>query len=60
MWPESGTLLDSTIKQRSYILNKNMAEGVGFEPTHEYYPPGGFQDHSLEPLGYPSKAQILV
>src|SRR6266446_4158657 len=31
-----------------------MAEGVGFEPTRECKPPGGFQDRCLKPLGHPS------
>ena len=31
-----------------------MAEGVGFEPTRERKPPGGFQDRCLKPLGHPS------
>jgi hypothetical protein len=31
-----------------------MAEGVGFEPTREREPPGGFQDRCLKPLGHPS------
>ena len=29
-----------------------LARRVGFEPTHESYSSGGFQDRSLEPLGY--------
>jgi hypothetical protein len=33
----------------------DMAEGVGFEPTRERKPPGGFQDRCLKPLGHPSK-----
>src|SRR5258708_1505685 len=32
-----------------------LAEGVGFEPTRERKPPGGFQDRCLKPLGHPSK-----
>jgi hypothetical protein len=32
----------------------DMAEGVGFEPTRERKPPGGFQDRCLKPLGHPS------
>ena len=31
-----------------------LAEAVGFEPTHDVQSPGGFQDHSLKPLGYAS------
>jgi hypothetical protein len=31
-----------------------LAEGVGFEPTRELAPPGGFQDRCLKPLGHPS------
>ena len=31
-----------------------LAEGVGFEPTREREPPGGFQDRCLKPLGHPS------
>jgi hypothetical protein len=31
-----------------------VAEGVGFEPTRELAPPGGFQDRCLKPLGHPS------
>ena len=31
-----------------------VAEGVGFEPTRERKPPGGFQDRCLKPLGHPS------
>ena len=31
---------------------KNMAEGVGFEPTVLSY--NGFQDRRLKPLGHPS------
>ncbi len=31
-----------------------LAEGVGFEPTRERKPPGGFQDRCLKPLGHPS------
>ena len=33
-----------------------LAEGVGFEPTRERKPPGGFQDRCLKPLGHPSKS----
>jgi hypothetical protein len=32
-----------------------LAEGVGFEPTRERKPPGGFQDRCLKPLGHPSR-----
>lgn len=32
---------------------KSMADEEGFEPSHACAP-DGFQDHSLEPLGYPS------
>jgi hypothetical protein len=35
-----------------------LAEGVGFEPTREREPPGGFQDRCLKPLGHPSFAVI--
>src|SRR5215469_11216961 len=35
-----------------------LAEGVGFEPTRERKPPGGFQDRCLKPLGHPSKTLI--
>ena len=35
-------------------LGVQMAEGVGFEPTRERKPPGGFQDRCLKPLGHPS------
>src|SRR5215470_13704529 len=35
-------------------LSESMAEGVGFEPTREREPPGGFQDRCLKPLGHPS------
>ena len=35
--------------------NVDLAEGVGFEPTREREPPGGFQDRCLKPLGHPSK-----
>src|SRR3954447_13329055 len=34
--------------------NGYLAEGVGFEPTRERKPPGGFQDRCLKPLGHPS------
>src|SRR6266480_7478672 len=34
--------------------NSVLAEGVGFEPTREREPPGGFQDRCLKPLGHPS------
>src|SRR5262245_39581439 len=37
-----------------------MAEGVGFEPTRELAPPGGFQDRCLKPLGHPSVALSLM
>src|SRR5436190_10434041 len=38
-----------------------LAEGVGFEPTREHEPPGGFQDRCLKPLGHPSrKSQRLA
>src|SRR4051812_10399147 len=36
--------------------NGYLAEGVGFEPTRERKPPGGFQDRCLKPLGHPSNA----
>jgi hypothetical protein len=36
------------------VANIKMAEGVGFEPTRERKPPGGFQDRCLKPLGHPS------
>jgi hypothetical protein len=36
-----------------------MAEGVGFEPTREREPPGGFQDRCLKPLGHPSNYNIF-
>src|SRR4051794_1421378 len=36
--------------------NSILAEGVGFEPTRERKPPGGFQDRCLKPLGHPSNA----
>ena len=35
-----------------------LAEGVGFEPTRERKPPGGFQDRCLKPLGHPSISGI--
>jgi hypothetical protein len=35
-------------------VNIKVAEGVGFEPTRERKPPGGFQDRCLKPLGHPS------
>jgi hypothetical protein len=34
--------------------DRSLAEGVGFEPTRERKPPGGFQDRCLKPLGHPS------
>jgi hypothetical protein len=34
-------------------LSKNMAEGVGFEPTELSF--NGFQDRRLKPLGHPSE-----
>ena len=39
-------------------LNGILAEGVGFEPTREREPPGGFQDRCLKPLGHPSLAMF--
>ncbi len=36
------------------IYQEVLAEGVGFEPTREREPPGGFQDRCLQPLGHPS------
>ena len=36
-----------------------LAEGVGFEPTREREPPGGFQDRCLKPLGHPSNCNIF-
>jgi hypothetical protein len=39
--------------------NAWMAEGVGFEPTREREPPGGFQDRCLKPLGHPSNYNIF-
>ena len=36
-----------------------MAEGVGFEPTREREPPGGFQDRCLKPLGHPSNSNEI-
>src|SRR5262245_18248761 len=36
------------------LARRRMAEGVGFEPTREREPPGGFQDRCLKPLGHPS------
>ena len=36
-----------------------LAEGVGFEPTREREPPGGFQDRCLKPLGHPSDGRGL-
>jgi hypothetical protein len=38
----------------SYVADAKLAEGVGFEPTREREPPGGFQDRCLKPLGHPS------
>ena len=35
---------------------RRLVEGVGFEPTREREPPGGFQDRCLKPLGHPSHA----
>ena len=40
---------------RRTSANIELAEGVGFEPTRERKPPGGFQDRCLKPLGHPSK-----
>src|SRR5262245_28101046 len=37
-------------------VDRILAEGVGFEPTREREPPGGFQDRCLKPLGHPSWA----
>ena len=37
-----------------YWVSRSLAEGVGFEPTRERKPPGGFQDRCLKPLGHPS------
>src|SRR4051794_19524581 len=37
-----------------------MAEGVGFEPTREREPPGGFQDRCLKPLGHPSLSTFIA
>src|SRR6516225_8503325 len=42
------------------ILLPFLAEGVGFEPTREREPPGGFQDRCLKPLGHPSLRQGLA
>ena len=36
-----------------------LAEGVGFEPTREREPPGGFQDRCLKPLGHPSNCNVF-
>src|SRR6478736_5495533 len=36
------------------MIARFLAEGVGFEPTRERKPPGGFQDRCLKPLGHPS------
>ena len=36
-----------------------LAEGVGFEPTREREPPGGFQDRCLKPLGHPSNRNVF-
>src|SRR5262249_32214747 len=41
------------------VANEAMAEGVGFEPTREREPPGGFQDRCLKPLGHPSRARVV-
>src|SRR5262245_13746874 len=41
-------------------VNVQMAEGVGFEPTREREPPGGFQDRCLKPLGHPSFAMTSM
>src|SRR5215470_6618871 len=41
-------------------LSESMAEGVGFEPTREREPPGGFQDRCLKPLGHPSCVDVLT
>ena len=40
-----------------YWVSRSLAEGVGFEPTRERKPPGGFQDRCLKPLGHPSNAE---
>ena len=40
------------------MIARFLAEGVGFEPTKEREPPGGFQDRCLKPLGHPSKSLI--
>src|SRR6516165_7745500 len=44
-------------RQRTGV-DRAVAEGVGFEPTREREPPGGFQDRCLKPLGHPSKQLI--
>ena len=46
----------SKIVQLYLLATVYLAEGVGFEPTRERKPPGGFQDRCLKPLGHPSNA----
>ena len=37
-----------------------MAERKGFEPLRGGYPPTGFQDRTLKPLGYLSRISFLI
>ena len=37
-----------------------MAERKGFEPLRGSYPPTGFQDRTLKPLGYLSKNSVGI
>jgi hypothetical protein len=48
--------MDERLKFIARLMDgEKMAEGVGFEPTREREPPGGFQDRCLKPLGHPSR-----
>ena len=50
--PDCSTPRYLNFAHHDYIIN-NLAEEVGFEPTHALTS-AGFQDQSLQPLGYSS------
>src|SRR5262245_34365072 len=53
--PVNCACLSMSVQRARMGLDEILAEGVGFEPTREREPPGGFQDRCLKPLGHPSK-----